>query len=55
MRRNRLKCGKCGARKSSVTEIAGKAKATCLKCGAEIPLVRDTYGKYHPVRFTKVA
>jgi len=49
MRRKRMYCGKCKGRKSNVVEVAGKPVATCEICGAKIPLVKDAYGKWHPL------
>jgi hypothetical protein len=49
MRRNRLYCGACGARKSAIEIIAGVPKAKCRKCGAAIPMCKDAYGNWHPV------
>jgi predicted nucleic acid-binding Zn ribbon protein len=50
MKRKRLHCSKCGARKSKVEIVEDKVKATCTKCKADIPLYKDAYGKYHPGR-----
>lgn len=54
MRRNRLYCGKCGARESRVEIVAKVPTAKCLKCGAKIPLVKDVYGRWTPVPVQKV-
>mgnify|MGYP001190315330 CR=1 FL=1 len=54
MRRNRLYCGKCGARKSAVEIVNKIPKAKCLKCGAEILLVKNAYGNYTPKPVAKV-
>lgn len=56
LRRNRLYCAKCHKRKSKVTHDKATKMTTAVcdtergGCGAEIPLYKDEYGKYHPVR-----
>ena len=55
MRRNRLYCEKCGARESKLEIVAKVPKAKCLACGASIPLIKDVYGNWSPVRVVKVA
>lgn len=47
-------CGKCGARESRVAIVGKVPKAVCLKCGANIPLVKDVYGRWTPVPVQKV-
>ena len=54
MRRNRLYCGACGARKSQIVIVAKVPKAKCLKCGAVIPLAKNEYGVWYAVPVKKV-